>query len=70
MATKKLTVKVPAIKEKSGKVIVAKSKAYSHDELKKKPNTQNMSLSFLMVGLLLAKLQPKLLKKLVKFLNQ
>ena len=34
MATKKLTVKEPAIKEKSGKVIVAKSKAYSHDELK------------------------------------
>ena len=35
MATKKLTVKEPAIREKSGKVIVAKSKAYSHDELKK-----------------------------------
>jgi hypothetical protein len=33
MATKKLTVKVPAIKEKSGKVIVAPSKAWSHDQL-------------------------------------
>lgn len=33
MATKKLTVKVPAIKEKNGKVVVAPSKAYSHDEL-------------------------------------
>lgn len=28
-----LKVKVPAIKEKSGKVIVAPSKAWSHDEL-------------------------------------
>jgi len=27
---------VPAIKEKSGKVIIAPSKSYSHDELKKK----------------------------------
>jgi hypothetical protein len=36
MATKKkLTVKVPAIKEKSGVIVVAPSKAYSHDELKK-----------------------------------
>lgn len=34
MATK-LKVLVPAIKEKSGKVIVAPSKAWSHDELKK-----------------------------------
>ena len=33
MATK-LSVLVPAIKEKSGKVIKAKSKAYSHEELK------------------------------------
>ena len=31
--SKKLTVKVPAIKEKSGKVVEAPSKAYSHDEL-------------------------------------
>lgn len=30
---KKLTVKVPAIREKSGKVVKAPSKAYSHDEL-------------------------------------
>lgn len=36
MATKKLTVKAPAIKEKSGKVIVAPNKAWSHDELKEK----------------------------------
>jgi hypothetical protein len=36
MSTKKLTVVVPAIKEKSGKVIKAPSKAWSHDELKKK----------------------------------
>ena len=35
MATKKLTVVVPAIKEKSGKVIKAPNKSYSHDELKK-----------------------------------
>ena len=34
MATK-LKVLVPAIKEKSGKVIVAPSKAWSHQELKK-----------------------------------
>jgi hypothetical protein len=34
MATK-LKVLVPAIKEKSGKIIVAPSKAWSHDELKK-----------------------------------
>ena len=34
MATK-LKVLVPAIKEKSGKVVKAPSKAYSHDELKK-----------------------------------
>jgi len=33
MASKKLTVKAPAIKEKSGKVIKAPSKAWSHDEL-------------------------------------
>ena len=33
MATK-LSVLVPVIKEKSGKVIKAKSKAYSHEELK------------------------------------
>ena len=32
----KLSVLVPAIKEKSGKVVVAPSKAWSHDELKKK----------------------------------
>jgi hypothetical protein len=31
----KLKVLVPAIKEKSGKVIVAPSKAWSHQELKK-----------------------------------
>ena len=31
--TKKLEVKVPAIKEKSGKVVKAPSKAWSHDEL-------------------------------------
>jgi hypothetical protein len=36
MATKKETIKVPAIKEKSGKVIEAPSKAWSHDELIKK----------------------------------
>jgi hypothetical protein len=35
MATK-LSVLVPAIKEKSGKVIKAPSKAWSHEELKKK----------------------------------
>jgi hypothetical protein len=35
MATK-LKVLVPAIKEKSGKVIKAPSKAWSHEELKKK----------------------------------
>jgi len=29
----KLTVKVPAIKEKSGKIVEAPNKAYSHDEL-------------------------------------
>jgi hypothetical protein len=34
MATK-LKVLVPVIKEKSGKVVKAKSIAYSHDELKK-----------------------------------
>jgi len=34
MATK-LKVLVPAIKEKSGKVVKAPSKAWSHDELKK-----------------------------------
>ena len=32
----KLSVLVPAIKEKSGKVVVAPSKAWSHDELKKR----------------------------------
>jgi len=32
----KLKVLVPAIKEKSGVVVVAPSKAYSHDQLKKK----------------------------------
>ena len=32
----KLSVLVPAIREKSGKVIVAPSKAWSHDELKEK----------------------------------
>ena len=31
--TKKLEVKVPAIKEKSGKIVKAPSKAWSHDEL-------------------------------------
>ena len=31
--SKKLTVKVPAIKEKSGKIVKAPSKAWSHDEL-------------------------------------
>jgi len=36
MATKKETVKVPAIKEKSGKVIPAPSIAYSHEEIEKK----------------------------------
>jgi hypothetical protein len=29
----RLTVKVPAIKEKSGKIVKASSKAWSHDEL-------------------------------------
>jgi hypothetical protein len=33
MASKKLDVKVPAIKEKSGKIVKAPSKAWSHDEL-------------------------------------
>ena len=33
MAKKKLTVKVPAIKEKSGKIVKAPSKAWSHEEL-------------------------------------
>jgi len=33
MAKKKLEVAVPAIKEKSGKVVKAPSKAWSHDEL-------------------------------------
>ena len=33
MASKKLTVKVPAIREKSGKIVEAPSKAYSHEEL-------------------------------------
>jgi hypothetical protein len=33
MATKKETIKVPAIKEKSGKVVTAPSKAWSHEEL-------------------------------------
>ena len=33
MATKKLTVKVPVIKENSGKVVEAPSKAWSHDEV-------------------------------------
>ena len=33
MASKKLTVKAPAIKEKSGKIVKAPSKAWSHDEL-------------------------------------
>ena len=33
MAKAKLTVKVPAIKEKSGKVVKAPSKAWSHEEL-------------------------------------
>jgi len=32
MATK-LTVKVPAIREKSGKIVKAPTKAYSHEEL-------------------------------------
>ena len=32
----KLSVLVPAIKEKSGKVVIAPSKAWSHEELKKK----------------------------------
>ena len=32
----KLSVLVPAIREKSGKVVVAPSKAWSHDELKKR----------------------------------
>jgi hypothetical protein len=36
MAKTKLSVLVPAIKEKSGKVVVAPSKAWSHDELKKR----------------------------------
>jgi len=36
MAIKKETVKVPAIKEKSGKVIPAPSIAYSHEEIEKK----------------------------------
>ena len=31
--SKKLTVKVPAIKEKSGKIVEAPSKAWSHEEL-------------------------------------
>ena len=33
MAKKKLTVVEPAIREKSGKVVKAPSKAWSHDEL-------------------------------------
>jgi hypothetical protein len=33
MASKKLKVLVPAIKEKSGKVVEAPSKAWSHEEL-------------------------------------
>jgi len=33
MANAKLKVTVPAIKEKSGKIVKAPSKAYSHDEL-------------------------------------
>jgi hypothetical protein len=33
---KKLTVKAPAIKEKSGKVVIAPSKKWSHEELIKK----------------------------------
>ena len=33
MAKAKLTVKVPAIKEKSGKIVDAPSKAWSHDEV-------------------------------------
>lgn len=32
----KLTVKVPVIKEKSGRVVKAPSKSWSHDQLKKK----------------------------------
>jgi hypothetical protein len=36
MAKTKLSVLVPAIKEKSGKVIKAPSKAWSHEELKQK----------------------------------
>ena len=31
--TKKTTVKVPAIKEKSGKIVEAPSKAWSHEEI-------------------------------------
>ena len=33
MATKKTTVKVPVIREKSGKIVEAPSKAWSHEEL-------------------------------------
>jgi hypothetical protein len=33
MAKKKVEVKVPAIKEKSGKIVDAPSKAWSHEEL-------------------------------------
>jgi hypothetical protein len=36
MATKKVKVVEPAVKEKSGKVIPAPSPAYSHEEVEKK----------------------------------